>query len=387
MPRYSLYRQSMELKKDRVVRIIFLVALMFSVLSASASSLLLVSVSDPAGDDFGDGSLIYPQRDDFRAGDLDLLQLQISRDDQGFWFEAVMKNPIRDPANVHATVGGDSLADAARKGFYQFNIDVYVDTDRIDGSGNTFTLPGRKVRIDAEYAWEKTVILTPRPELMRQQLIGVLTEQYPDRKVAEIEASVDQSLFFPARIKVRGKTIAFFVPASFFGGSEGGNWAATALVTGAIPTVSADFSLFPSTKKPLDILQLGVMQPVQGHPKDTFGYSERQSSPVVDLLGASAEQQVRQLAEKEDLIGVSWGSQDAPDKSPVAVSSVLPVARLLQPEAVAVAKPAESNVAEVKPNSDGAIARRLQSLQQLYEQKLIDEAEYKQQKQRILNEL
>lgn len=360
---------------------------MFTALNVSAGALPVVSISDPAGDDFGDGSLRYPQREDFKTGDLDLLQLQISRDAQGFWFEAVMKNPIRDPANVHATVGGDSLADSARKGFYQFNIDVYVDTDRIEGSGNTFTLPGRKVRIDAEYAWEKAVILTPRPELMRQQLIGVLTEQYPDRKVAEIEASVDQSLFFPGRIKVRGKTIAFFVPASFFGGSEGNNWATTAFVTGAIPTVSADFSLYPSTKKPLDILLLGVMQPVPGHPKDAFGYNGRQSSPVVDLLGASAEQQVRQLAEKEDLSGVSWGSQDAPDKSPVAVSSVLPLARLLQPEVVAVAKPVESSVAEAKPDTDGAIARRLQSLQQLFEQKLIDEAEYKQQKQRILNEL
>lgn len=360
---------------------------MVFVSNAAAGSLSVVSISDPAGDDYGDGTLIYPQRDDFRAGDLDLVHFQISRHEQGFWFEATLKNPVRDPGNVHGTVGNDSLADFARKGFYQFNIDVYIDTDRVDGSGNTFTLPGRKVRIDADYAWDKAVILTPRPELMRQQLIGVLSEQYPDRQAFEIEASVDESLYFPARIKVRGKTIAFFVPASFFGGSEGGNWAATALVTGAIQTVSADFSLFPATKKPLDILQLGVMQPVQGHPEDTFGYSERQSSPVVDLLGASAEQQVRQLAEKEDLIGVSWGAQDASGKSPVAVSSVLPLARLLQPEAVAAAKPVESSVAEVKPNSDGAIPRRLQSLQQLYEQKLIDEAEYKQQKQRILNEL
>lgn len=371
------------------MRIILLVVLMFSVLSASAGSLPLVSISDPAGDDFGDGTLRYPQREDFKTGDLDLLQLQISRDGQGFWFEAALKNPIRDPGAVHATVGGDSLADSARKGFYQFNIDVYIDTDRIESSGNTFTLPGRKVRIDAEYAWEKAVILTPRPELMRQQLIGVLTEQYPENKIAEIEASVDQSLYFPTRIKVRGKTVAFFVPASFFGGSEGNNWAATAFVTGAIPTVSADFSLFPSTKKPLDVLLLGVMQPEPGHPKDSFGHSDRQPSPVVDVLGASTEQQVRQLVEKEDLTGVAWGTHETPDKSPVAtpLSAVIPIARLLQPEAVVAAKSAESSAAEVRPNAEGAIARRLQALQQLLDQKLIDEAEYKQQKQRILNEL
>lgn len=369
------------------MRIIFLVALMFTVLNVSAGSLPLVSISDPAGDDFGDGTLRYPQRDDFKTGDLDLLQLQISRDGQGFWFEAVLKNPIRAPGAVHATVGGDSLADSVRKGFYQFNIDVYIDTDRDDGSGNTFTLPGRKVRINADYAWEKAVILTPRPELMRQQLIGVMTEQYPDRTTAEIEASVDQSLFFPTRIKVRDKTIAFFVPVSFFGGSEGNNWAATALVTGAITTVSADFSLFPSAKKPLDILQLGVMQPVPGHPKDTFGYSGRQPGPVVDVLGASAEQQVQQLADKEDLTGVSWGTHEAADKAPVAASSVIPIAKLLQPEEAVVAKTAESGTAESHTNADVAIIKRLQALQQLFDRKLIDETEYKQQKQRILNEL
>jgi hypothetical protein len=35
----------------------------------------------------------------------------------------------------------------------------------------------------------------------------------------------------------------------------------------------------------------------------------------------------------------------------------------------------------------GTIAERLQALKQLFDQKLIDEAEYKQQRQRILNEL
>lgn len=375
--------------KDRAVRTILLVCLIFSAFGASAGPLPLVTISDPAGDDLGDGTLTYPQREDFRTGDLDLLQLQISRDGQGFWFEAMLKNPIRDPGSVAGTVGGDSLANFARKGFYQFNIDVYLDTDRIDGSGSTFTLPGRKVRIDGGYAWEKAVILTPRPELMRQQLIGALAEQYPDRTTAEIEASVDQSLFFPARIRVRDKTIGFFVPAAFFAGSDGANWAATALVTGAITAISADFSLFSSAKKPLETLQLGVMQPAPGHPKDTFGYRDRQPAPVVDVLGASAELQMRQLADKEDLTGVSWGAREGTEKSPMPArnSAAIPLARLLQPETMVAGKPAEPAATEDRARADGSIARRLQALQQLFDQKLIDEAEYRQQKQRILNEL
>jgi hypothetical protein len=364
-----------------------LIAFLFSVPGASAGSLPLVTVSDPAGDDHGAGTLMYPQRDDFQAGDLDLLQLQVSRDGEGFWFEAMFRNAIRDPDNVQGTVGSDSLANFARKRFYQFNIDIYIDLDRVEGSGNTFTLPGRQVRIAPDFAWERAVILTPRPELMRQQLLSVLAEQYPDTASAAIEASVDQSIYFPTRIRVRGKTIAFFVPASHFAGGDGANWAATALITGALTTIPADFSLFPSTKKPLDILQLGVMQPAPGHPRDTFGYSGALPSPVVDLLGASAEQQVRQLAEKEDLSGVSWGSQEAVERPATqsVASSVTPIAELLQPETAA--RHAEVGSAPARSRADASIARRLEDLQQLLDKKLISEEEYRQQKQRILNEL
>lgn len=362
---------------------------MFVVMNAAAGTQPLVTLSDPAGDDFGDGTLVYPQRSDFRQGDLDLQQLQISRDAHGFWFEATLKNPVRAPVGVHATVGGDPLADSARKGFYQFNIDVYVDTDRIKGSGNSFTLPGRKVRIDADYAWERAVILTPRPEMIRNQLIGALIEQYPDRAEAEIKASVDRSLFFPTRIMVRGKSIRYFVPAGFFGGSDGGNWAATLLVTGALTSVPANFSLGQSNRKPLDDLVLGVMQPADGHPVDTFGHGGGNSGPVVDMLGATAELQVRQLAGKEALTGVTWGDGADAGRQPVmqVLPSVIPISELLQPEAAMIPRPAEQAPAQIHPGHEGSIAQRLQALQQLLDQKLIDEAEYRQQKQRILNEL
>ena len=118
------------------------VALILPMLNAWAGLQPLVTISDPSGDDRGDGTLIYPQRADFKPGDLDLLQLKISRDDEGFWFDAMFRNPIRDPGSSHEAVSSESLANFARKGFYQFNLDIYVDTDRVKGSGNTFTLPG-----------------------------------------------------------------------------------------------------------------------------------------------------------------------------------------------------------------------------------------------------
>jgi hypothetical protein len=364
------------------------IALMLSLLNAAADPLPLASFNDPSGDDFGAGNLSYPNRDDFQVGDLDLLQLMIDRDGKGYWIEAKFKNPIRNPGNVQNTVGGDSLADFARKGFYQFNLDIYIDTDRINGSGNIFTLPGRKVKIAPAYAWEKVLVLTPRPELMRQQLVDALHEQLPPRTDAEIEAVVDQSIFFPARIKVSGKSVSFFVPASFLAGSDGADWAVTALVTGAITAIPADFSFLPATKLALDRLQLGVMQPMPGQPIGTFGYSGASASPVVDMLGGDAQQQV-QLAAMDGLTGVAWGPhavEGTLTSDPAAVT-VTAIDKLFQPRDQA-AKLATSSPVEASPAADQpAIVQRLQTLQKLFDQKLIDENEYKQQKQRILQEL
>lgn len=376
--------------------------LILTVTNSWAAQKTVATFKDPADDDYGTGALIYPQRADFRSGDLDLLELKLKTDDEGFWFEATFKNPIRSPASVPGTVGADSLANFARKGFYQFNIDIYIDTDRVKGSGNTNTLPGRQVKIDPAYAWEKAVILTPRPELMRQQLIDTLVERYSDRTAADIQGSVDKSTYFPTRIKVQGRSISFFVPASFFAGSDSIEWAITAFVTGASTINSADFTLSSNkTNKSLENLTLGVMQPELGHPRDSFGYSGARPSPVVDLLSDSVEQQIRQLTAQTNLIGVTWGAHATEGVLPVASANNLPAAaagtntsiatplgKMLQPESMTDATPQSSAPAQAGTLAEQpSIAKRLQTLQQLLDQKLINEDEYKQQKQRILQEI
>lgn len=353
----------------------------------------LASFNDPSSDDNGSGTLSYPQRADYQSGDLDLQQLSISREEAGFWFSAKFKNAIRNPKDALYASGAESLANFARKGFYQFNIDIYIDTDRVNGSGNAFTLPGRHIKIDPRFAWEQAVILTPRPELMRHQLIDVLAEQFPNRTAAEIEASVDESIIFPTRIKVHDKTVDFFVPAQFFTGGDGVNLAATAFVTGAITSVSADFSLVNSGAKPIDRLQLGVMQAMNGNSKESFGFSGRDApSPVVDLLAASVEQQRKQLGDKDALTGVEWVSAKigvtlpAPGGSTNAMT-VVPIGKLFQPENLSAVPPPTAAPTESSTPADRSITKRLQTLQQLFDQKLIDEDEYKQQKQRILQEI
>jgi len=413
--------------------------LLSAVQAASAAQREIITITDPAGDDNGNGTLVYPQRDDFQPGDLDLQRLTVSHDGEGFWFEAEFKNAIRSPALATTGVGPESLAEFARKGFYTFNIDVYIDTDRVKGSGNQFTLPGRNARIDPAYAWEKVVVLAPRPEFTRGKLLDVLEKQFPDRPAGEAEVSMDQAMYFASRVRVRGKTIAFFVPNRFLAGSSGQDWAITAFVTGAKIANEAGISLLESTKTPLEELDLGVLQPAAGRPRTTFGHTGRiKPLPIVDMLSPNGQQQATQLAANGQLTGVSWGPHAADDQAAVAVAqpaaakpaaaapaatpatrkgwfsrsldavtgwfgdeetaaggmtaaeasqpvTAAPIGDLLDPGKPKVAAPAA--VATPAASAAPSFSERLKTLQQLYDDKLISEDEYKQQRQRILNQL
>ena len=428
---------------------------LFATLAAGAER-ELVTLTDPPDDDFGNGALLYPERTDFGKGDLDLRTLKISADDKGYRFEATFARPIRDPKLATTGVGTESMPVNARHGFYTFNIDIYVDTDRIPGSGNTFTMPGRKARIDPAYAWERAIILTPRPEQARGEMLDALSRQFPERSIREIEASVDQSVFFPTEVRVRGRSVAFFVPKGFMGDTDGSDWAVATMVTGARLYSAMSLNMLQSSKTPLEQLDMGAMQPAPGRPSDTFGFETAvPPSPIVDVLLPTAAQQKAMLANNLPLTGMSWGPHAAneaaqsrqyegaiaetrvhspsasegslignawsglkglfgrgteqaqgtdvsqPGKSlsvqslldpgKPAATTVEAVPTAVQPQAQAV----NSGITPAAPNPAGtvsatqkpSVATRLRTLKQLYDDKLIDEAEYREQKQRILGDL
>jgi hypothetical protein len=314
-------------------------------------------------------------------------------------------------------------------------VDVYIDLDRVKGSGNTFTLPGRKAQIDAANAWERAAVLTPRPELMRQQLIETLLEAEADASRAAVAARIDAMVHFATDVRVRGRTIAFSVPAAFFAaGRPDTDWSVVAFVTGAKTSIEADLQLVAGSGSALDRLVLGAMQPAPGRPRDTFGYrGERVTTPIVDLLAPAGGAQAAHLARGVPLVGVTWsataaaiegnatpvaslvGARAAAAATPVSppaspapatpAAPVVPAAPVAAPAAPAPAAAAQSPAAVAPAPSQppagvqeptasapraparGSIAERLQALKDLYDRKLIEETEYKQQRQRILNEL
>jgi hypothetical protein len=356
-----------------------LLGLVFPVLTAWAAEREVAALTDPAGDDDGNGTLVYPQRDDFQRGDLDLTSLRIVRSDDTYRFEATFKNPIRSPAYVRGDVGPESLAYFARRGFYAFNFDVYIDQDRVKGSGNTYTLPGRHVMIDESHAWEKAVILTPRPEVIRQQLIDAVAESEGARSPEEVAKRIDASILFVTDIRVRDRFVSFAVPAAFLaGGRPDTDWSITAFVTGAKTTIEADLDLFNSPGTALERLSLGVMQPKSGRPRDTFGYSGVTAPvPVVDLLAPAPLKQKEILSGPAALVGVTWTASGAA----AAAGSGTPVTSLAT---VPSPRPAAPGAAAARPP---AIAERLRQLDELRAQGLISESEYQELRRKILAEL
>jgi hypothetical protein len=281
-------------------------------LSAQAQPASLLSITDPEGDDVGDGSLAYPRDSAFTAGDLDLRSLRVFADGNNLRFEATMRNNIRHPGTARGPgMGSEDLSVFARRGFYAFNLDIYVDTDRVVGSGNTVSLPGRRATIDPAHAWEKVIVLTPRPELMERMLSDALQEASP-ASAADIEATTQASVFFATDIRVRGRTVSFVVPGTFLDAQTLANSSITAMVTLAKLSVETEVSLFgkPSSNA-IERLVLGVAQPEAGRPLFAMGYvgDRGPATSVVDMVTPDARQQAVQLGRGGVLTGLNRSNQ------------------------------------------------------------------------------
>ena len=261
----------------------------------------LFTLSDPRGDDHGDGNFIYPLNEELDPGDLDLITFSASPARGGTWFEVTFAKPIRTPEAEVIDDLGTSLKSLARFGFYTFNVDVYIDTDRQPGSGAVAMLPGRFASVDRSAAWERAVILTPRPNETRGELKRLLmrklnqelrdenstmTEDTAAELRGQIPEDVDSRIFFPSQIRVRGNKASFFVPDSFLGGPAKDTWSYAVVVSGTDLLQSFDLSrvLGRSSGKEETLMILPVSP---GKWTDRFGGGREAAAnqpPLVDIL-------------------------------------------------------------------------------------------------------
>jgi hypothetical protein len=370
---------------------------------APAQAAPLIEIDDPKGDDNGAGGLIYPNRDDIGPGDLDLVRMTAEQRDDGVWFAIEMAQPIRSPVGRVTETGQTPIDRIARNGFYTFNVDIYVDTDRIAGLGETSTLPGRGVTVDRNYAWEKAIVLTPRPDVVAT----MLQMHYDNEFEAELrarqgrvskaelqelqgrsETRVRDLYFFPDKVRVNGRRIEFLVPVEFLGGVPSQSWGYTALVTGAdLEQTGRPGQLGAGRSK---MMTMGVGRGVQESLFGIRGDADAATPPVVDILSPDDEVQSRVL---DDFDVVAGRLAAVPGVAPDGKQAVAATGTTLTMEQAAridsTAGGSAGNAAAGTPptTEKRTVPARLRTLNQLLEDGLITEAEFNELRRKILAEL
>ena len=262
----------------------WMVAVLLSgAVAARAGPAPLFRIEDPRGDDHGDGSLVFPLRDDLHQGDLDVISLTAWPDPEGTLFEVTFARRVARPDARAIDISGASLASVARLGFYTFNLELYIDQDRVPGSGLTAMLPGRNAEVDPASAWERLVILTPRPRETRSEL-----KRMPNSALmaglAAAGDGLEARVLFMTHVTVSGSTVRFVVPASFLGGQAQPTWGYVVAVSGADLTRRLDLpALGLGSLAPPERL---AILPVMGGPgPERFGGARGPLAPaLVDLF-------------------------------------------------------------------------------------------------------
>lgn len=273
----------------------------------------LFKLADPRGDDHGDGNLVYPLNSELDPGDLDLVSLTAEADGDGTLFEATFARPVRVPGREVIDGVGTSLETVARFGFYTMNLDIYIDTDRTPGSGTTSTLPGRQAVVDPASAWEKAVILTPRPHEARAELKRMMNRAIKDEMRDEestleedqaqamrerIPVDVDERIFFPTKVRVRGNKVSFFVPGQFLNGPARDTWSYVVAVSGANVLQSFDLNRALGRTPQDEALMILPVSP--GKWSDRFGGGRENAEiqpPLLDIVVPEGRKQETILGE------------------------------------------------------------------------------------------
>jgi hypothetical protein len=308
-------------------------AVMLSAGAVTTAPAVLFTLEDPAGDDVGDGSLLYPLRNDLGPGELDLRSLTASADNGGTMFEATFAQPIRRPDRRAIDAGGGTLDSIATLGFYTFNIDIYIDSDRREGSGRTALLPGRVAAAAPDSAWERMVCLTPRPFLAQSQL-GRIETRIAERALratasrvddadvdalrAKVTAEVATRAFFPSRVAVVGSSVRFFVPSFFLGGPARDTWGYIVAVSGAELEERLDLrATLRVGETPPERLMILPIAP--GRRRESFGGGRQDDPlqpPLVDVIVPAGMAQETVLKD-----------YDIQTKRPVQLKAVVPAGK------------------------------------------------------------
>lgn len=149
--------------------------------------------NDPIGDDKGPGYYTYPTNPVYVSGGFDILSFEV--DGSG-----------KDNVVFKITVNADLKQDWGMAADFDIqHFQIYIDQDRVSGSGNVLTIPGLNVLVHPDFAWDRVVLITPQPESRVQIEVDVKAKDLADYAV------------IPTKISGQGRTITAVVKKSALG--------------------------------------------------------------------------------------------------------------------------------------------------------------------------
>jgi C-terminal binding-module, SLH-like, of glucodextranase/Short C-terminal domain len=378
-----------------------LIAATLLLVTRAVGAEVLFSIEDRKGDDDGSGGLLYPNRDDLEPGDLDLVRFSAEKRADGVWFVVEMAQPIRSPVGRVTQIGQTAIDRIARNGFYTFNVDVYIDTDRMTGVGETGTVPGRGVTVDRNFAWEKAIVLTPRPDTARTMLQLYYDQEYEaelkakkgrtsKEDLADVEGRSEQRVselyFFPTKVRVATRRIEFQVPPGFLGDVPSSSWGYTVIVTGCDIEQTGRPGLFSSTRQTM--MTMPVARGLHSSQWGMRGDVDEATPPVVDILATEPDTQANVLDDYDMVAGrLAAVPGMAPDGNVAVATTGKP---LTTEQAARIDQTSRSGgaAAGAPPAAERrTVPARLRTLNELLADGLITQAEFNELRRKILAEL
>jgi hypothetical protein len=165
---------------------------------------LVLQVEDPAGDDTGIGSYVYPMDAVFERQVFDLRTFTVATDDRSLIFTFELYGPLTNPWG-------------SPNGLALQTLDVYVDTDPGQATGARMLLPGRNAALAEGFGWEAAVWAEGwTPQFLR-----------PDEQGTPVQ---DGQVSFKVISDVPGSRVTLRVPRAAFGEGDPSQWAFAAVV-------------------------------------------------------------------------------------------------------------------------------------------------------------
>lgn len=166
---------------------------------AGSAAAQRVVFADPAGDDFGPGTYVYPTDPVYAPGSFDLTSAALEIAGARGRVEVTFAAPLAD-------------ARGTGPGFALQMVFVFIDNDHREGSGFTEGLAGLNVRFAPADAWDRVVVLSPQPAARLRAEI--------ESKAAAMQAAV----IVPDRIEGAGRALVAVFDAAALGGGDPAAW-------------------------------------------------------------------------------------------------------------------------------------------------------------------